>query len=61
MIQQGKGGSIVFTASISARRVNYPQLQVVYNVSKAAILQLKNSLAAEWAQYGIRVNNTSPA
>lgn len=60
MIQQGKGGSIVFTASISAHRVNYPQPQVAYNVSKGAILQLKSSLAAEWARHGIRVNSISP-
>jgi NAD(P)-dependent dehydrogenase (short-subunit alcohol dehydrogenase family) len=29
-------------------------------VSKAALLTLKNSLAAEWARYGIRVNSISP-
>ncbi|KAJ7666084.1 hypothetical protein DFH06DRAFT_1040903 [Mycena polygramma] len=60
MIQQNTGGSIVFTASISAHSVNFPQPQVGYNVSKGAILQLKNSLAAEWARYGIRVNSISP-
>ncbi|KAF7980577.1 hypothetical protein HWV62_37753 [Athelia sp. TMB] len=60
MIQQDTGGSIVFTASISAHRVNFPQPQVAYNVSKGALLQLKNSLAAEWARYGIRVNSISP-
>ncbi|KAH7925094.1 NAD(P)-binding protein [Leucogyrophana mollusca] len=60
MIQQGTGGSIVFTASISAHSVNFPQPQVSYNVSKGALLQLKSSLAAEWARYGIRVNSLSP-
>lgn len=60
MIRQATGGSIIFTASISAHRVNYPQPQVAYNVSKGAILQLKSSLAAEWARYGIRVNSISP-
>ncbi|KAI9806160.1 MAG: hypothetical protein M1833_004567 [Piccolia ochrophora] len=60
MIKQQTGGSIVFTASISAHRVNYPQPQLAYNVSKSAILHLKNSLAAEWARYGIRVNSISP-
>lgn len=54
------GGSITLTASISAHRVNYPQPQVAYNVSKAAIVALKSSLAAEWAVYGIRVNSISP-
>ncbi|KAH7912196.1 hypothetical protein BJ138DRAFT_1134902 [Hygrophoropsis aurantiaca] len=60
MIEQGNGGNIVFIASISAHRVNFPQPQVSYNVSKGALLQLKGSLAAEWARYGIRVNSISP-
>ncbi|KAJ6558094.1 hypothetical protein B0H19DRAFT_1210590 [Mycena capillaripes] len=60
MIEQKTGGSIVFTASISAHTVNFPQPQVAYNVSKGALLQLKSSLAAEWARYGIRVNSISP-
>ena len=60
MIKQATGGSIVFTASISAHRVNFPQPQVAYNVSKAALLALKSSLAAEWARHGIRVNTISP-
>jgi sorbose reductase len=60
MVAQGTGGSIVFTASISGHRVNYPQPQIAYNVSKAALLTLKNGLAAEWARYGIRVNSISP-
>lgn len=54
------GGSITLTASISAHRVNFPQPQAAYNVSKAAIVALKSSLAAEWAVYGIRVNSISP-
>jgi sorbose reductase len=60
MVEQGTGGSIVFTASISGHSVNFPQPQVSYNVSKGALLQLKSSLAAEWARYGIRVNSISP-
>jgi sorbose reductase len=60
MISQETGGSIVFTASISGHRVNYPQPQIAYNVSKAALLTLKNGLAAEWARYGIRTNTISP-
>jgi sorbose reductase len=60
MVQQGTGGSITFVASISGHRVNFPQPQVAYNVSKSALLTLKNCLAAEWARYGIRVNSISP-
>ncbi|EEU35263.1 uncharacterized protein NECHADRAFT_19025, partial [Fusarium vanettenii 77-13-4] len=60
MVKQGNGGRIVFIASISAHRVNFPQPQVAYNTSKGAILMLKSSLAAEWAHYGITVNSISP-
>jgi sorbose reductase len=60
MVEKGTGGSIVFTASISGHRVNFPQPQVAYNVSKAALLTLKDCLAAEWARYGIRCNSISP-
>ncbi|KAK4565891.1 hypothetical protein LTR86_003740 [Recurvomyces mirabilis] len=60
MVGQQSGGSIMFTASISAHRVNYPQPQAAYNVSKAALITLKNCLAAEWACYGIRTNTISP-
>ena len=59
-LQKSGGCSITLTASISAHRVNFPQPQVAYNVSKAAIVALKSSLAAEWAAHGIRVNSISP-
>ncbi|CAN9221858.1 unnamed protein product [Alternaria alternata] len=57
---QGTGGSITFTASISAHHTNYPQPQCAYNSSKTALLSLAKSLAAEWSNYGIRVNCLSP-
>jgi NAD(P)-dependent dehydrogenase (short-subunit alcohol dehydrogenase family) len=60
MAARGSGGSIVLTASISAHAPNWPQPQVHYNASKAALLSVKASLAAEWARYGIRVNSISP-
>lgn len=60
MVKQGTGGSITFMASISAHRVNFPQPQAAYNVSKTALLMLKSCLAAEWARYGIRTNTVSP-
>jgi NAD(P)-dependent dehydrogenase (short-subunit alcohol dehydrogenase family) len=60
MIEQKTGGSIVFVASMSGTIVNYPQQQSCYNASKAAVIQLSRSLAAEWAEYGIRCNSISP-
>lgn len=60
MIASKRGGSILFTASISAHSTNYPQPQVAYNVSKAGVAHLTRNLAAEWAIHGIRVNSISP-
>ncbi|MDR1580180.1 MAG: SDR family oxidoreductase [Synergistaceae bacterium] len=60
MIKQGKGGSIINTASMSAHIVNYPQPQCSYNASKAGVIQLSKSLAVEWVDKNIRVNTISP-
>lgn len=60
MISLSLAGTIVFIASISAYRTNYPQPQAAYNASKAALVSLTTSLAAEWAVHGIRVNSVSP-
>jgi NAD(P)-dependent dehydrogenase (short-subunit alcohol dehydrogenase family) len=55
-----KKGSIVNIGSISARVVNVPQKQAVYNTSKAGIVMLSQGMAVEWAPHGIRVNVLSP-
>ncbi len=60
MIASGRGGSIVLIASMSGSIVNYPQEQCAYNASKAGVIQLGRSLAAEWARHHIRVNCISP-
>ena len=59
MIPQKKG-CIINIGSISARIVNVPQPQAVYNTSKAGVIMLTQTTAVEWAPYGIRVNAISP-
>jgi NAD(P)-dependent dehydrogenase (short-subunit alcohol dehydrogenase family) len=57
MIKKG-GGSIVNIAS-EAGLVGIKN-QVVYNVSKAAVIMLTKSTAIDFADKGIRVNNVCP-
>ncbi|MCD8349529.1 MAG: SDR family oxidoreductase [Planctomycetaceae bacterium] len=57
-IDKKLGGCIINTASINARDVE-PEAQV-YCVSKAGVVMLTKCLAADWGQYGIRVNAVAP-
>ena len=73
MVAQGRGGSIIQTASIYGvmapdhriyegsfylnREINTP---AVYTASKAAVIGLTKHLATYWAPQGIRVNTLTP-
>ena len=59
MLKAGRG-AIVNIGSMSGYIVNRPQFQTYYNASKAAVHHLTASLAAEWADRGVRVNAVAP-
>ena len=58
MLAAGKGGAIVNIASILGLRVATSLL--AYAAAKAALIQLTQALALEWARHGIRVNAIAP-
>ena len=57
MIEQGQG-SILFIASM-ASYMGVPQI-VGYTAAKTALLGLTRALAAEWSEFGVRVNAIAP-
>lgn len=58
MVAAKKPGSIVNIASILGERVASSLL--AYTAAKAALIQVTQALALEWARYGIRVNAIAP-
>jgi NAD(P)-dependent dehydrogenase (short-subunit alcohol dehydrogenase family) len=58
MVDQGEGGSLVVTSSLSAR-LGMPRGQA-YSSSKAAVLALVQSIAVELGKHGIRANALMP-
>jgi meso-butanediol dehydrogenase / (S,S)-butanediol dehydrogenase / diacetyl reductase len=51
-------GSVVHIASISGLRAS--TLRVAYGTSKAALMHLARQQAAEWGEFGVRVNVVAP-
>lgn len=60
VVAAGVQATIVNVSSMSGIIVNVPQQQTAYNVSKAGIAMLTQSLAIEWLPLGIRVNAIAP-
>ena len=58
MIKQAEGGKIINTASMSARIAN---CNASYDASKAGIVHMTRTLAAEWGRFNINVNCFSPS
>lgn len=59
MVERPGGGSVVITSSSFAKR-GFTDW-VAYNASKAAIGNMVETLAKEWAPQGVRVNAMAPA
>lgn len=58
MIEAGRGGTIVNVASIAGR---IGSSQVDYGASKAAVINLTQTLGRVLAEHGIRINAVAPA
>lgn len=58
MVEHGKGGVILFTASVSSLGAS-PEF-AHYSAAKAGVANLAKTMAIELAEHGIRVNAVSP-
>ncbi len=60
MIESGKAGSIIQTASIMGLSGGGVYPNVSYQTTKGAIVNMTRALSVEWAPIGIRVNAVAP-
>jgi NAD(P)-dependent dehydrogenase (short-subunit alcohol dehydrogenase family) len=60
MIEGGRGGAIVNTASIMGLSGGGLYPNISYQTTKGAIVNMTRALAVEWAAQGIRVNAVAP-
>jgi meso-butanediol dehydrogenase/(S,S)-butanediol dehydrogenase/diacetyl reductase len=58
LMKEQQGGALVNIAS-NAGKVGFPSM-AGYNASKAAVISLTRTLAAEWARYRVNVNAVCP-
>ncbi|KAA8916367.1 hypothetical protein TRICI_001476 [Trichomonascus ciferrii] len=59
MVKQGKGGSIIMTASLAGHSFCVP-CPIAYGASKSAVLSMRTNFAKLYGRAGIRVNSISP-
>jgi NAD(P)-dependent dehydrogenase (short-subunit alcohol dehydrogenase family) len=60
MIETGKGGRLLATASISGLRGEADTPSTAYAASKGAVMALMRALSVELAEYGITANAVAP-
>lgn len=60
LIDAGQPGRIVNLSSIGAYSYNSHSAAALYSATKAGIARLTETLAIEWARYGINVNAIAP-
>lgn len=58
VMREGNGGVIINLSSVNGQHAAPGESH--YGASKAAIIRLTETLAAEWAEYGIRINCIAP-
>lgn len=60
VLKRKQGGAIVNIASIAGIRATPRQVNVAYAAAKGGVISLTMQMAADLAEYGIRVNAVSP-